>query len=471
MSAMAKAYEEWVATNCEPMGSRAIYMLSAGVVAMFSSAGLLTHARYTIEFEARAPVAFFWLFVAATAGTVLAIQCTEDKKEKRKEGPYSASWRDIPFESGLYAKINRAGAALHAELAESDSTSAHSQRYGAREAEERAECAATVALRERFELLRQQSAERAMIRSRVVQLVTRAAEEREALPEELTTQLNKILYDVDDVDAQTSTAVEMESVPMDDMPELPGTADGMHVNFTDLATVAAATPAPQPMPAIETLVDAASTPVVLEQVRSKLGEISRTTMLRIVNCSTEPLLLQKGQNLSAGKYVVDMVVSARGRPAVTHQFYPPAEISPRSEVVVVARSGGGWVATSGIEGELVYTNRRESWKFIISFCNLLLNGRRAVNVSAVPSSAEAHNGTLTRTTTGNHEHWQATRDELDRKENNECIITIDVKKGAAAAEAAAEAVAASTSIKTGFLVCFIRSACFCSDTSDPSAAD
>ena len=51
IQSLSKAYSEWVEENCEPMGNRAILMLSIGVVTMFLSAGLLSHAKYTYDFK------------------------------------------------------------------------------------------------------------------------------------------------------------------------------------------------------------------------------------------------------------------------------------------------------------------------------------------------------------------------------------------------------------------------------------
>jgi hypothetical protein len=134
-------------------------MLSAGVVFMFFTAGLLTHCKYLIEFKAPVAVAVFWTTVVITAVTVLYIQLVEDKREKRKEGPYDSSWRDQQdADTGLFAKISRAGEELYHDDANELASAERAGLFESREATERAECAETGSLQERFEKLREQSA-------------------------------------------------------------------------------------------------------------------------------------------------------------------------------------------------------------------------------------------------------------------------------------------------------------------------
>eukprot|EP01043_Picozoa_sp_COSAG02_P082995 COSAG02_NODE_21103_length_802_cov_0.974395_1_plen_262_part_10 len=133
--ALAKAYENWVDENCEPIGSRAMLMLSSGVVSLFVAAGLLTHTRYLVEFEgtANTAITLFWACVFVTVSTVVVMQMREDRREKRKEGPYDSAWQDaIHTTTGtsstgndshdrgevedLYAKVTRAGKRLQRSM-------------------------------------------------------------------------------------------------------------------------------------------------------------------------------------------------------------------------------------------------------------------------------------------------------------------------------------------------------------------
>jgi hypothetical protein len=170
MQELSKTYEQWVNDNCEPMGNRAIFMLSSGVVALFFSAGMLTHAKYVLEFKATGTVMVFWAFVLITAGSVLLMQWVEDRTEKRKEGAYSADWHDQSNSSAanLYSKVNSAGERLRTHMNEAHSADGEDvARLVLRESEERAQCAATDDLTVRFELLQQQAAERRRIRGEV----------------------------------------------------------------------------------------------------------------------------------------------------------------------------------------------------------------------------------------------------------------------------------------------------------------
>jgi hypothetical protein len=119
----------------------------------------------------------------------------------------------------------------------------------------------------------------------VLKLVTSAQEERDALPEELSSQLNKILYDVGEVDNQTAGVVEMQSVPMRD--DVGAGSGSLGVSLgRQRSRAGEQRPAPRERllaPMAPEPIDAGSTPVVLSEVRRKLGEISRTTLLRLVN--------------------------------------------------------------------------------------------------------------------------------------------------------------------------------------------
>ena len=465
MVALATAYDAWVDENCEPIGSRATIMLSSGVVSLFVAAGVITHARYMVEFEGRAAAAIslFWGCVFVTVSTVVAMQTREDRREKRKEGPYDSAWQDAmhtragkgassPGGDGLqphqaevtdlYAKVTRAGKRLQSAMqapgyATTDSVVASEQR----EEEERAECAATNALRENWELLRQQSAERRAVREEVVQMLTAAGvkEEREALPEELTTQLNKILYNVDQIDSQTQEAIEQASASMAETPVLPsqaalaattsavvGTNPGTSAD-TITRTQSRQQPPQAPMPLAPMIgpVDSANSPVYLPEVRRKLGDIARTTLLRIRNESTEVLRCVSGRVLEAGMWVESMEVPQQqhaGRSKL--ELLPPDQIPPRTEVVVAARSTGSLVPTSGVEGRLLYAARQdESWTFEVDFKNFLISSKRSVRVRA--SQAGGDGAALRRTAT-TAVAWEIQKDELDRKENNEVIVCTPV---------------------------------------------
>ena len=463
MVALATAYDAWVDENCEPIGSRATIMLSSGVVSLFVAAGVITHARYMVEFEGRAAAAIslFWGCVFVTISTVVAMQTREDSREKRKEGPYDSAWQDAMHTrdgnsasslggdgqqpqkaevADLYAKVTRAGKRLQSAMqapgyATTDSVVASEQR----EEEERAECAATSALRENWELLRQQSAERRAVREEVVQMLTAAGikEEREALPEELTTQLNKILYNVEAIDCQTQEAIEQTSASMAETPVLPSQA-GLAATASAAVGANPGTSADaitrtrsrqQPPQALVSLapmigpVDSANSPVYLPEVRRKLGDFARTTLLRIRNESTEVLFCVSGRVLEAGTWVESMEVEQQRHAGKSKlELLPPDQILPRTEVVVAARSTGSLVPTSGVEGRLLYEARQdESWTFEVDFKNFLISSKRSVRVRA--SQAGGDGAALRRTAT-TAMTWEIQKDELDRKENNEAIVRV-----------------------------------------------
>ena len=390
-----------------------------------------------------------------TAGTGIILQLTEDKKEKRKQGPYSIEWQnEISWDDGdetttrtdLYAKVNQSSERLMSGLHEAEAEPQKIERAKAREEEERAECAATVGLRERFDMLREQSVERRTIRERVVKLVTSAKEERDTLPEELTSELNRILWDVDDVDQRSQEIVELRSEhPMDlgdaTLPTEDSAEKGMGTEGDQVAVQLSRTTSAPTLPMANNPLDAQMRDVVLTHIRTKLGDISRTTLIRIVNRSNEPLRIMAGRMLESGEYVDSssklIEDSGRGVNTLTggsvSKFYdliPPDEIPPRTEVVIAARSSGAsWMPTSSIEGEIIYASRDRKWSFHISFANLLFKGTRFCHVKAMRADGgEVANDQL-RATASNVVHWEITKDERDRKENSEVIVCIDERRG------------------------------------------
>ena len=80
------AYEEWIDLYINPLGQCSIHMLTAGVVSMFFTAGLLTHNRYLLEYENYhlSAVSIFWSMVVITSSTILYMKHVEDVKEKKK---------------------------------------------------------------------------------------------------------------------------------------------------------------------------------------------------------------------------------------------------------------------------------------------------------------------------------------------------------------------------------------------------
>jgi len=414
---------------------------------MFITAGLLTHIRYIIEFKAVSAAIIFWSIVVITSATVLTMKYYEDRIEKTKQGVYDVSWQDtISTENGPFAKVIRAAEELFSDTAVGLSTNERMASLSNSEQTERNYCIKSKSLHHRVEALRRESKKRAKTRVEVLQLLTTAAEELDALPDELTSRLNKILHDIDEADNRTANLVTMQQ------------PKGMLVVGTSKSgssrsgwnRMAHQTPRPKMTAAT---IDAQRLGVWLPSIRKKLGDISLTTTLRIKNLSDEPLRLKSGQHLKAGRYIQSMKANDKNGTPVCHFLYPITEIPPRTEVVIATRSNGGWVPTSGIEGDIVYTNRDETWSFRINFFNELLKSKRKCQVQALykgdvdiasddGGDGDGNNGSI------RDQYWQISRDEVDRKANNEVIVTIDVTRGGEAVKARQS----ETALKAGFLL-------------------
>jgi hypothetical protein len=445
MYLMNQAYEKWVARYIHPMGNLSVHMMSIGVVTMFITAGLLTHNRYAIEYNSETAVPIFWSMVAVTITAVISMKLSEDRKERKKQGVYdNSSWQDNgTSQNGPFAKINKAADELSNDRAMELASSERMESLNKNEVKERRFCAETKALHERVDSLRKESQNRAKMRREILNLLTTAAEELDALPEELTSRLNKLLHDIDEADARTAELVTIQE-ELGSTLTIEGSSRG---DWSRIPMFMSRSPR-QPMPAHP--IDAQRLPVSLGSLRRKLGESSHSTLLRIQNLSTEPLRLRTGVQLKEGKYVKSLNAVDPTNKSVCYHLYPGTEIPPRSEIVIAAQNTGRFVPTSGIQGEVVYTNKDESWMFRIKFSNPLLGSARTCSVQASNLKNDDDNGDDLKE---NHvQFWRIEKQELDIKANNEVIVAIDALTGDAGRRAALSHRHSHRTIKNGFLM-------------------
>lgn len=443
MLLLNQAYEKWVAEFLLPLGRRSIDMLTAGVCFMFVTGGLLTNTRYSAEFDnAPTAVPMFWSFVTITIVTVLYMKCSEDRKERMKQGVYNNSWQDRAgmkdtINTGPFAKVSRAAEELSSSVAMGLGSAERVKSMETHERMERTFCVKTQSLHNRVESLRRGSDLRSKTRKDILQLLTTAAEELDALPEELSSRLNKVLHDIDEADSRTADLVTMRS---ENMLDIEGSSRGAWSRLRRLPPRARQAIAPYP-------IDAQRIPVSLESLRKKLGETSHTVMLRITNASEEPLRLKSGVQLKEGKFFKSLNATDPHNIKTCYHLYPGTEIPPRTEVIIAARNIGGWaLPTSGIEGEIMYTNRDESWTFRISFSNQRLRNVRKCQVQTTQVGGGSDD------MTEDEQYWKIEKDELDLKANNEVAVTIDRLQGGAAVRASFDYRQSLLTLKTGFLL-------------------
>merc|ERR1712194_838791 len=129
--------------------------------------------------------------------------------------------------------------------------------------------------------------------------------------------------------------------------------------------------------------------------------------------------------------------------SVVCYLYPAAGIPPRTELCIACRSTGGWIPTSGIGGEIVYTNRDESCNFHVKFRNSLIGHERTCKVGA-SATARCDEGERERV-------WQMSKEELDHKANNEVVIVVKCLYGEEAADAAFCRHWSGVTFKSGYL--------------------
>ena len=495
-----QSYEQWVAEYIDPVGKLSVDMLSLGIVTMFVTAGVLIHTVYHLHFDVlyRA-VPIFWSLVAITCTILLAMNYREDRNAKTKRGVYDVSWQDIPQRVGPFAKISHLAHALFQTQVLDWGSITRCQEYATKQAGvEREGCTAPSVLHARTRALQEEATSRTRIRQELIQLVTTATEELEALPEELTTRTNKLVHLIDESDTRTSSYLVDNTDPSFDTSTTTTTTSSTTTqeetnnnhstgtmyeqqkyqynthrrrelsrhrsrhrqrngntihqckNNDSNNNTTAIVPPMMTMP-----FDAQRIPVSLNHLRMKLGDIPITTLLRLRNCSNEPIRLKSGvHQIKEGRYVtaLHVVNPQTGNDQVT-MFYPGSEVPPRSEVLVVARSNGSdWFATSGIRGTLVYTNRDESWTFIIRFRNNQIGNVRRCRVEALRTNKndeqDEHNDDMD---AGNDECWQITKDEYDSKANNEVVVCFELLHGTDASKACTQRRQSNVVIKTGCL--------------------
>ena len=397
-------------------------MLSFGVVTMFITAGILVHNVYLLEFDNFAAVPIFWTSVAITCITMLWMKFTEDRKEKKKEGVYDVSWQDESTRaSGPFAKIDKAAEELSSSTAAALGSLERAQSFSRREKNEIDFCTKTQSLKSQVESLRNESETRAKIRKEILQLLTTATEELDALPESLIAHTNKILYSTDEADVCNANFVttykKSETAPRG--------GDKFYFSSSRISNHNLPYALNGKMGIYP--IDAQRLPVSLVSLRKKLGEISHTTLLRLRNTSNQPLRLKTGVQLPGGKYVKSIHASDPHGNSLCFHLYPGSEIPPRTEVLVAARSRGGWFPTSGIDGKIVYTNYDESWTFEVAFRNDLVGNVRRSSVKAYPTSGEDED--RIGPNEKSKQFWQISKDEYDAKANNEIVISFDALHG------------------------------------------
>eukprot|EP00588_Corethron_pennatum_P028918 CAMPEP_0194314176 /NCGR_PEP_ID=MMETSP0171-20130528/11006_1 /TAXON_ID=218684 /ORGANISM="Corethron pennatum, Strain L29A3" /LENGTH=736 /DNA_ID=CAMNT_0039069457 /DNA_START=151 /DNA_END=2358 /DNA_ORIENTATION=+ len=431
-----QAYEKWVAQYLNPIGNTSVHMMAFGVVMLFITGGILTHYLYLIKYNSVMAGSLFFSCVFITSATVLYMKYSEDRKEKRKLGVYDNSWQDQrTAESDPFAKISRAAEELFSEKAVELGSAERVESLMNREQREQDFCAKTKSLHLRVESLIEESDQRTRMRKDVLKLLTTAAEELDALPEELTSRLNKVLHDIDEADSRTANLVGMKTEKHDAVLNEPLNIPGSNMNLMPVMQKS------QMRPMSLNPIDAQRIPLSLGSLRRKLGEYSISTLLRLKNLSNGPLRLKSGVQLKQGSYIKSLNATDPNNSSVCYQLYPGTEIPPRSEVVIAARSVVGWTQISGIEGELVYTNRDESWLFRIKFSNNRVRQVRKCQVLASHVGGYAGN-----------KFWTISKDELDIKANNEVAITIDILRGDEGRRAVLNHAHAQLTVKTGFLL-------------------
>jgi hypothetical protein len=336
------------------------------------------------------------------------------------------SFLDAPTTKGPMAKVKLAADELFTAHAVRLGSSKRATLYRERERTVDDFVPDNSVLFEKAESLRRQQEFRAKQRQEVLETLTAAVEEIDALPADLLERVNRIIHDVDEADKYTARYISMNSKkpPIHSETNLVRDDDGTTGNKR------------RPMP--DRPIDAQYNSVSLTSLRKKLGEIPMTTMIRIRNLTNEPLRLKSGAQLDAGQYIKDlevsMIFSRRNRnqnvvgDKATYRLFPIAEIPIRTEVVIAARSNGSkWFPTSGIDGELVFVNKSATWIFHIYFSNGVgLGGTSCKTIAMHYADPKLRSNLQIESGEAENSVWKISHETIDQKRNNEVLVQIDV---------------------------------------------
>jgi hypothetical protein len=86
MHLVNQAYCRWLSRFINPLGHLSVNMMILGVVMMFICAGLLTHARYTIDYDSFASASIFWVTVFIATSIIIVSKIREDALDRKKDG-------------------------------------------------------------------------------------------------------------------------------------------------------------------------------------------------------------------------------------------------------------------------------------------------------------------------------------------------------------------------------------------------
>ena len=321
---------------------------------------------------------------------------------------------DKPNTIGPMAKISNSTQQLFNATAVRLGSSSRREQYKQREKTERGFIAKTEALHAKSASLLTEAEKRGKVKRDVLEALTAAAEELDVLPEDLIARVNDMIHEAYDLDKKTTEVLSMPST--------------FSENDTDLDEEDSAHGIPRniiPMQADP--IDAHRTTVSLTNLRAKLGETVLTTLIRVRNLSEEPLRLRSGVHLKEGIYIKEidvLLLSDRRLPGskVSYHLFPIEEIPPRTEVVIAARSSGtNWIPTSGINGELVFANKHQTWTFHIQFSNSLSRGDRTCKVNAVQVGSDTNKSVG---------KWRISHETIDHLNNHEVFVSIDKRRSA-----------------------------------------
>lgn len=439
MCIVAAENQKWFDENITKKGTKAFALMTVGFLVTCICAGICIAGVYgrgtVIARDNNGQIIWamhyvFWIASALLMALIFVSWIREDSYERKGLHAYEKSWMDYQDQAGADAKINLYTEELNNDQMQRLGSLERCEKYRDKELVERKYVARPEHIHKLAESLRKQADLRLQIRQLTLASLTSATEELDTLPDDLIGQMHSVLLEMDEVDRETSKLVTAPVKYMTGVRnpnqfdgfdcsstvgsgQLDGFDDAIPVNISGgksfYVTGESGLKTRKPT-------DAGGQAINFKALRTKLGDIAITSIIRIRNTSDVPFRLKNGLTLKAGAYVKDLLVNIYdddgSRYRETYHLFPILELLPHSEVVIAARSKGpALLPTSGIDGELEYQTKAGTHTFRISFTNDLFNG--AATSCNIASKYE------------DQENFKIVQETVDSKRNSEVVITIE----------------------------------------------
>ena len=452
-------FRRWFQQHCGLLADVSMYGFSAGVITLFFAASILIHMRFELRNLVHNAGSAFFFILCAVSVAIITIEVQERSLTKQKEGVYARPWVN-KLTSSLKDQFNRLKLfeeqPLHAQgvatgadvptvsetqtMMRAGSEETRARRYCpeaigvARASSLSAKAAKTEQLLEKAWKMFQENEQREKDTKAEdwqrddwmsdilteVQLLSRARHAArhhfDRAEHSIQRQANGAADDDDDdsLDELLYADEEIEDAAVSQARGPSGTRPGSDIDGAS-SVRSRGSRTPSQVTAIDEI-DAT-------QLRKKLGQYFRSTMVHITN-ATDVSLHLKSRRIHSGSWFAG--------------YSPPTTIAPHTEVIFASTSKAKWVG--GTEAEVAYDNRGETQgppsEFHLRWVNGIVAGERGryceakVERVTAKSRGPASIGLSADSDENPGDTYFVEKDDDDQEDNSEVYFTITSQKAA-----------------------------------------